>query len=112
MVALERAELIVRETLRARQKAERRRLDEHAPVARLPANRAVAFTGTGREIDLRFEFDIAAMATAFVGLQHRLLLCFIRRKSLLQPSCHRIVRSGFKKRSGSDKRSPAGQSHL
>src|SRR5258708_13659272 len=70
MVALQGAELIVREKLRARQQAERRRFDEHAPVARLPANRAVALAGARREIGLPLEADAAAMATATAVRQH------------------------------------------
>lgn len=41
-------------------------LDEHRPIARLRAVGAVALAASGREIDIRFKLNLAAVAAAFV----------------------------------------------
>src|SRR5262249_44820070 len=73
VVALPGAELVVRQCVVPRQQTKRVGLDERSPVARLPADRAVAFAGAGGEIDIRLETNGAAVAASCVGLQHRWL---------------------------------------
>ncbi len=45
-----------------------------APVAALPADRAIALAGTGLQVDISFIADPAAMAASVVSLLHLLLL--------------------------------------
>ena len=70
-VALHRAELIVGKLARAGEQTKRRGLDVRAPIARLVADRAIAFAGARRKIDIRLEANIAAVAASCVGHQHR-----------------------------------------
>src|SRR3954465_12942738 len=52
VMALLGGKLVVRQCVLASQQAKRRGLDDRAPGPRLPADRAVALTGAGAEIDV------------------------------------------------------------
>jgi hypothetical protein len=45
-------------------------LDQHAPVARLDAETAVALAGAVGQVDLRAETHLLAVAAAVIGLEH------------------------------------------
>src|SRR3712207_5176282 len=66
-------ELVVAELLLARQQAKGIRLDDGVPVARLGADRAVAFVRALAQIDVGLELNRATVAASLVGLQHRRL---------------------------------------
>src|SRR5262249_23014315 len=78
--------------------AKRIGLDDRAPIAALPADRAIAAARTRSEIDIRREADSAAMAASLIGLQHRCLpksleLVNETNRILLPPCCqHATVR--------------------
>src|SRR5712671_939305 len=71
MVAALAAELIVRDVGLAGQQPKILRLDDRAPVSPLGADRAVALAGSGAEVDIGLEANIAAMAAAAIGLLHQ-----------------------------------------
>jgi hypothetical protein len=71
VVILLGVELVVAELAFARQQAEIRRLDHHAPVALLGTDRAIAPARASLEVDVRLEADPAAVAAAVIGLLHR-----------------------------------------
>ncbi|MCY1383514.1 hypothetical protein D9M69_716490 [compost metagenome] len=69
-MATSRAELVVGKLLLACQEAKRLGLDDDGPASGLGADGAVASAGAGGEVDVGFEADRAAVATARVGLEH------------------------------------------
>lgn len=70
MVPAPGAELVVAEGLFARKKAEGFRFDDDRPVPALGADRAVALAGAGAQVDIGFEANGTAVATACVCLHH------------------------------------------
>src|SRR5687768_14666428 len=64
------AELVVDERLLAGKQAEVARRDTRQPGARLEADRAVAFEGALREVEIGLEAHRAAVAAAVIGLLH------------------------------------------
>src|SRR5215470_7796667 len=63
------AELVIRERVFARQQPECIRLDDHAPLPRLGADRAIALGAAGAEIQVCFAAHLAAMTAGLVGLR-------------------------------------------
>src|SRR5262245_46234711 len=62
------AELVVGERVLAGQQAESLGLGDHAPIAGLGADRAVALAGARAEVDVGLVADFSAVAAAMVGL--------------------------------------------
>ena len=63
-------ELVVGQFTLARQQPKSGGLDDRVPVSRLGANGAVALVRACTEIEVGFELNGTAMATATVGLEH------------------------------------------
>jgi len=74
VMAGEGAELVIADAGLFAQKAEILGLDIGAPVAALPADRAIALSGSGLKVDIGLIADSAAMAASVIGLLHMLLL--------------------------------------
>jgi hypothetical protein len=62
------AELVVRQSVLARDHPKRVGFDDDAPISRLAADGAVALTRAGAQIDVGFVSDFAAMAACSIGL--------------------------------------------
>src|SRR5690348_4969828 len=74
MMPGEGSELIVADACFLAQQAEILWLDVRAPVAELPADRAIALSRPGLNVDIGLVADPAAMAASVIGLLHVLLL--------------------------------------
>jgi hypothetical protein len=70
MMAALRRELIVAERLLSREETKRIGLDDHRPVPTFSADRAVALSGAGAQINIGFEAHYTAVATPLVSFQH------------------------------------------
>ena len=62
------AELVVRQSLLARDQAKRLGFDDDAPISHLGAEGAVTPAGTSAQIDVGLKLDLAAMAAASIRL--------------------------------------------
>lgn len=74
VMAGERTELVIADAGLLAQKTEILGLDIGAPVAALPADRAIAFSRPCLKVDIGLVTDPAAMAASVIGLLHVFLL--------------------------------------